>query len=168
MIKVPRFFCENNYRERVETGEKKPYTITILPGFLVPYSIIPLDAIHEAADRYITDPGTTRQAAAFGMYCENSLSFRLHFLRINNRLSEWIALLIQLVITLGGEIRGEDVKNIAYYEDPLQAKWEKFNLLVVKYFLLYSSIPGGPIIKQRFYHQYIHAVLCRNKMGLGP
>jgi len=74
VIKVPRFFCENNYRERVETGEKKPYTITILPGFLVPYSIIPLDAIHEAADRYITDPGTTQQAAAFCMHCENSLS----------------------------------------------------------------------------------------------
>ncbi|RLC35657.1 MAG: hypothetical protein DRH33_08295, partial [Candidatus Nealsonbacteria bacterium] len=88
--------------------------------------------------------------------------------RINNRLAGWIAFLIQLLITLGGEIKGEDVKNIAYYEDPLQAKWEKFNLVVVKYFLLYSRIPGGSIIKQRFYHQYIHAVLCRNKMGLGP
>jgi len=160
--------CENNYIERIETGEKKQYTITILPGFLVPYSIIPLDDIHEAADRYISDPGTNQQSAAFSMHCENPLSFRLHFFRIKNRLSEWIAFIIQLLITLGGEIKTEEVKNTAYYEDPVMAKWKKFNLLVVEYFLLYSRIPGGPVIKEKFYHQYIHTVLCRNKMGLGP
>ena len=165
---MPRFFCENNYRERVETGEKKQYTITILPGFLVPYSIIPLDVIHEAVDRYITDPGTSQQAAAFCMYCENSLSFRLHFLRIRKRLSEWITFLIQLVIALEGEIKREEIKNIAHYENPLQATWKKFNRLSDKYFLLYSMLPKAPVIKERFYHQYIHAVLSCNNMGLGP
>lgn len=102
------------------------------------------------------------------MHCSNPLSFRLHFSRIKNRLSEWILSVTQLIIAIGGEIKGEDVKNIAYYEDPLQAKWKRFKLFVVEYVLLYSRIPGGPVIKERFYYQYIHAVLCRNRMGLGP
>ena len=102
------------------------------------------------------------------MYCITPLSFRLYFSRIKNRLSGWITFLIQLLITLGGEIKGEDVKNIAYYEDPLQAKWKRFKLIVVEYFLLYSRIPGGLVIKERFYYQYIHAVLNHNYMGLGP
>jgi len=152
----------------METGEKKQYTITILPGFLVPYSIIPLDAIQEATDRYITELGTNQQFAAFIMHCGSTISFRLHFSRIKNRLSEWIAFLIQMLIALGGEIKGEDIKNISYYENPIQAKWKRFKLLVVKYFLFYSGIPGGPVIKERFYYQYIHSVLYRNKMGLGP
>jgi len=75
VIKVPRFFCENNYRERVKTGEKKQYTLTILPGFLVPYSIIPLDVIHEAVDRYINESVATQQASAFCiMMKENNLT----------------------------------------------------------------------------------------------
>ncbi|KKM43473.1 hypothetical protein LCGC14_1563030 [marine sediment metagenome] len=102
------------------------------------------------------------------MYCITPLSFRLHFSRIKSRLSGWITFLIQLLITLGGEIKGEDVKNIAYYEDPLQAKWKRYKLIVVEYFLLYSRIPGGLVIKERFYYQYIHAVLSHNHMGLGP
>ncbi len=167
VIKVPRFFCPNNYKKR-KRGKKKQYTITILPGFLVPYSIIPLDAITEAVDRYIKEPGTKQQAAAFIMYCITPLSFRLHFSRIKNRLSGWITFLTQLLITLGGEIKGEDVKNIAYYENPLQAKWKRFKLFVVEYLLLYSRIPGGLVIKERFYYQYIHAVLSHNHMGLGP
>ena len=102
------------------------------------------------------------------MHCTCLHSFRLHFSRIKNKLPGWITFLIQLLIAIGGEIKGEDVKNIAYYEDPLQAKWKRFKLIVIEYFLLYSRIPGGTVIKERFYYQYIHVVLNHNHMGLGP
>lgn len=165
---MPRFFCENNYTERKLTGNKKQYTITILPGFLVPYSIIPLDDIQEATNRYISNPETNQQTAAFSMHCENTLSFRLHFSRIKNRLSEWIVFITRLLIDLGGEVKGENIKNVQHYENPLQANWKRFKVLVINYFYLYSRIPGAQVIKERFYYQYIHAVLCINKMGLGP
>ncbi len=102
------------------------------------------------------------------MHCENTLSFRLHFSRIKNRLSEWVAFITRLLIDLGGEIKGENIKNVQYYENPLQANWKRYKLIVIEYFLLYSRIPGAQVIKERFYYQYIHAVLCQNKMGLGP
>ena len=102
------------------------------------------------------------------MHCKSRLSFRLHFSRIKNRLPEWVLFVTQLLITLGAEIKGEGVKNIAYYEDPLQAKWKRFKLFVIEYFLLYSRIPGGQVIKERFYYQYIHTILSHNHMGLGP
>ncbi len=165
---MPRFFCENNYKERKLTGKKKQYTITILPGFLVPYSIIPLDDIQEATNRYINNPETNQQTAAFSMHCENTLSFRLHFSRIKNRLSEWIVFITRLLIDLGGELKGENIKNVQHYENPLQANWKRFKTLVIDYFQLYSRIPGAQVIKERFYYQYIHSVLCINKMGLGP
>jgi len=72
------------------------------------------------------------------------------------------------VIALGGEIKREEIKDIAYYENPLQATWKKFNLLSVKYLLLYSMLPKGQVIKERFYSQYIHTLLSGNNMGLGP
>lgn len=57
--RVPRIFCEINYHKRLKTGELKQYTLTILPGFLIPYSTVPLDPVHQALASYISEGGLT-------------------------------------------------------------------------------------------------------------
>lgn len=139
-----------------------------MPGFLIPYSIIPIEPIFEAANKYINEPETSQQSAAFTMCCENPLSFRLHFSRIKELLPEWIALLVQMFIDLGGKIMEGNIKNIEFYEQPLQAEWKRFMHLIMDYFSQHQKLPNLEIIKRDFYYQYIHAVLSINRMGLGP
>jgi len=71
---------------------------SLLESSAYAYSIIPIEPIFEAANKYITEPETSQQSAAFTMCCENPLSFRLHFSRIKELLPEWIALLVQMFI----------------------------------------------------------------------
>ncbi len=61
-----------------------------------------------------------------------------------------------------------NIKNIEFYEQPLQAEWKRFIYLIMDYFSQHQKLPNLEIIKRDFYHQYIHAVLSINRMGLGP
>ena len=102
------------------------------------------------------------------MCCENPLSFRLHFFRIKELLPEWITFLVQMFIDFGGKIMEGNIKNIEFYEQPLQAEWKRFMHLIMNYFSLHQRLPDLEIIKRDFYYQYIHAALSINRMGLGP
>jgi len=48
----------------VKEGKKEQYTITILPGFLIPYSRIPVELVHKAAGEYITIQRVNQTGAA--------------------------------------------------------------------------------------------------------
>ncbi len=110
---VPRFFCETNYRIRRETGNPKQYTVTILPGFLIPYSTIPVDPVHQAVMSYINESGLMQVGAAQRMNCLNPISFRLFLSRVRDRLEAWISLLLQLVHALEGQVKEVDVPSRA-------------------------------------------------------
>ena len=167
--KVPRFFCEPNYLRRQKTGEKIQYTITILPGFLISYSIIPVDSVHEAIDSYITQPGLKQVGAARRMNCLSEISFRLFFSRVRKRLEYWIALLSQLIIILEGQVKEADVGRAARREPQgLKTQWVWFVLLADECVRLYARIPDAQVVPQRFLWQYIYCILSRHRMGLGP
>lgn len=166
---VPRFFCETNYEIRKKTGEEKQYTITILPGFLIPHSTIPIDPVHQAADNYITRSQLNQVGAALRMYCSNPISFRLFLSRIRTRIEGWITLLLQLVLTLEGHIKEADVKRAEGTErQRLQAQWHWFVVLADEYVRLYARIPGTKVVPQKFLWQYIYCLLSRHRMDLGP
>ena len=169
VILVPRFFCEPNYLRRQKTGEKIQYTITILPGFLISYSTIPVDSVHGAIGSYITQPGLKQVGAARRMNCLSEISFRLFFSRVRKRLEDWIALLSQLIIILEGQVKKADVGRAARRESQgLKAQWVWFVLLADECVRLYARIPDAQVVPQRFLWQYIYCLLSRHRMGLGP
>jgi hypothetical protein len=168
VILVPRLLCEPHKQLRKEKGIKKQYTITILPGFLVPHSRIPLDEIVESADRSLSPPGVNEQQAAFLMFCEDVKSFRLHFSRIRERLGRWVLFLTECILALNGVVAPDGVAEVGSYIHPLLAKWERFKKLVELYMDCYLALPGTGPITAAFYTQYIHAKFCQYGMGLGP
>jgi len=165
---VPRFFCEINFLLRQKTGEKKQYTITILPGFLVSHSTIPVDRIHQALHRYITQ-WLNQVGAAIRMDCVNPISFRLFLCRARGRLEDWIKLLIQMVLTLEGQVK-EAHGGLTEHGNTasLEAKWEWFVWLANEYVGLYARLPEAKVVPRKYLWQYIYAALSRNRMGLGP
>jgi len=165
-IEVVRIFCEVNYRIRKQTDEPKQYTLTILPGFLIPYSRIPVDPVHRALDSYIGKGELKQEGAAMKMWCLSAASFRLFYLRVCRRLEGWTALLLSLVLALDGKIKEADVGRKRRRE--FQAQWGWFMLLASEYVRFYSRLPATEVIEMRFLQQHIYAVLSRQHMGLGP
>ena len=163
---VPRIFCEINYHKGLDTGELKQYTLTILPGFLIPYSTVPVDPVHQALESYISEGGLTQVGAAMRMGCLSPASFRLFYCRVRKRVYRWTGLLIQLVVTLGGNVR-EEAPN-AMNHNGVQAYWGWFVLLSAEYLSVYSRLPNTKVIPQTFVWQYLYAVFSRDHMGLGP
>ena len=75
-IVVPRLHCIVNHRLSKHDGKQLQYTITVLPAFLAPYSVILVDKIHQAVDGYIGQKPEccTHQEAAFKIGCEDPVS----------------------------------------------------------------------------------------------
>jgi len=78
-ILVPRFYCEKNHQKAKEGGEDKQYTITILPGFLIPYSRVRVESVHKAIGEYITNLSVNEIGAALLMNCLSSISLKKVF-----------------------------------------------------------------------------------------
>jgi len=165
-IEVVRIFCEVNYRIRKTTGEPKQYTLTILPGFFIPHSRIPVDPVHQALDSHMRKGGLKQQGAAMKMWCLSAASFRLFYLRVRNRIDVWTDWLVQLVLALGGTVKDADVDR-GQSRGP-EARWSWFVLLATEYVQLYSRLPSVEIIARRYLWQHIYAALSRHRMGLGP
>jgi len=166
--KAPRLLCESNYNFRKNKNGKKPYTITILPSFLIPYSRIPLDNIMNSVNAYITDPDVIQNDAADLMWVDSIKSFIRHFVRIKQLLPKWINFIAKEIINLGGEIKPTNITDIKKYTHPLESKWLVFKQLVCQYFQLYLSLPGTESIPHEKYYQFIHCKLAGAGMSLGP
>jgi len=165
-IEVVRIFCEINYHIRKTTGKPKPYTLTILPGFLIPHSRIPVDPVHQALDSYLTKDGLKQQGAAMKMRCLSAASFRLFYSRVHSRICGWTDWLVQLVLALGGQVKSADVAHDQSREP--EARWSWFVLLASEYVRIYSRLPSAKVIARRYLWQHIYAALSRHRMGLGP
>jgi len=168
VVGVPRLYCSVNHHQRKQNGKPLQYTITVLPGFLAPHSVILVDKIHQTVDGYI---GLDRnygsyQQAALQMGCDDPLSFILYFRRVQQRLSAWIVTLTVLAMALGAQIKQADVRTAPQAE--LKGQWMWFKYLVNAYFEAQGKIPGTKVIAQPLRWQYLYAVLGRRRMGLGP
>lgn len=166
---VPRVFCETNYRIRKQTGEPKQYTLTILPGFLIPYSTVPVDPVHAAVNSYITGGGLKQVGAAMRMRCLNPISFRLFLNRVRKRLDGWIVVLIQLLHSFEGQLKELDTGRTEPREPKaFQDWWVWFVWLAAECVRLYARIPEAKVVGKQFQWQYIYSLLSRRQMGLGP
>jgi len=171
-IKVVRIWCENNYQEREQTGEAKQYTITILPCFLVPHSIIPVTVIFEAVNEYLSSiinsqnketsekEHVSQLKAAFIMYCENSQSFFRYLQRIKERIPNWLFLIMQPIL----EILGNPTGSVSGSNMSLGDSWYLFYKHFIKYFNPCTKLDNI----ENQHACYIHTLLCEKNMGLGP
>ncbi len=117
--------------------------MTILPGFLVPYSTIPVELVHKAVESYITDPGLKQVGASLRMKALSPISFRLEL---------WIALLLRLVHTLEGQVKEVDVGRAEPREPRgLQDQWAWFVYLANECVRLYARLPGSKVVLDKFF-----------------
>jgi len=167
-IVVPRLYCNVNHRLRKQEGKPLQYTITVLPAFLAPYSVILVDKIHQAVDGYIGQKPEccSYQQAALKIGCDDPVSFALYFRRVKQRLSAWIVALTVLALTLGAHIKQADVRTAP--QTDLKGQWRWFTYLAPTYLAAYGKIPGTKVIAQPLRWQHTYAVLGRRSMGLGP
>lgn len=152
-----RIICHRNFQKRKETGEKLQYTITVLPGFLIPHSRVPLPDIYKAMDEYLSGKETIQQEAALIMNCQSRHSFRLYYNRFCNLMNKWIFFLStvfpeivekEIVVEIGG-------------------KWKQFKEILKNFTVkTMEELPDSSGPCHRF--EYAHTILSGCKMGLGP
>ena len=166
-ICIFRIICENNKKKNKYEGLKLQYTLTILPDFLIPYSIIPVESIFESIRQYILDNITLRQAAIV-MCCLSPWSFKLYYIRFQELVNQWVILLVELIITTQGEYIEEQIKEIDVNLNNNKQKWNNFNKHLDNYLLQLSKLKASPIITEEMKYPYLHTLLCKTRMGLGP
>jgi len=167
-IWVPRLICLVNKQLREKTGRLLQYTITILPGFLIPYSTILVDAVQDALESYIGKAAVTKQGAAMRMGCMSRLSFLLFYSRVVRRIEAWNNLLTELVSDLGGQIEQELVRGKAAGGKRVRRQWEWLHVLVGQYLWLHAQLPGAAVVLQQLQWQYIYALPAGRQTGMGP
>lgn len=163
--RVPRIFCEINCRIRKETGERKQYTLTVLPSFLVPYSRIPVETVHEALDGYIRTR-CLQIGAALRMHCLSASSFRLFYRRVCERLGRWLFILARPLSAFAEAVDGVVVGESK--REKLRDQWQCFLALSLEYVRLCVRPAEAALVGEKFLRPYIYAVLSRHYRGLGP
>lgn len=162
IIVVPRLYCPVNHRRRKDSGEPKQYTITVLPGFLVPYSRILVDTIHAALHGYLLHgdaQGRSYEQAAYTMNCAQPVSFARYLARVKLRLPAWIVTLTDLLVDLGVEITQADEHG--HGGQDLRRQWMCFLYLVTK-------IVQARVVAEPLRWQYVYGMFSYQRMGLGP
>jgi len=157
--------CAENKRCREERGEPLQYTVTILPGFLISYSTILVDAVHLGLESYLGKRTVTQMGAALLMGCRTPRSFRLFYLRVCRRMYLWTGLLMQLVTMLGGSLAQERQTDGT---DQIHGGWMWFSHLAEEYLRLYGRVPEAALILETLQWQYFYALFAAHRMGLGP
>lgn len=165
-ISVVRLICETAFLASKKNGRKIQYTITVLPHFLVPHSILPVENIFESINAYLSY-GISMEKAAFLMFCVNVLTFRLHFSRTMERISLWSLEIAQAIVLLEGEIQRADIKCLTGILGALKSNWVTFKKFVIQHISLLSAI-SGLIILMENYFSFNHCWLQGRNMGLGP
>ena len=166
LTQVPRILCEPSRQIRKQTGQPKQYTLTVLPGFLIPHSRVPVQQVHRALDGYVRQPELQQVGAALRMNCLSPASFRLFFSRARERLGSWTLALTQWILALGGMVAEADPGTPR--QEGLAAQWGWFVRLSGEYARVYGRLPRGQVVPGRDLPLYLYAALSRHHRALGP
>jgi hypothetical protein len=77
-------------------------------------------------------------------------------------------LIIQLLISINGECKQEQIKEMNANENNVKQNWDNFRKYLDAYFNQLSKLPDFPVITHELKYPYIHIHFCHIKMGLGP
>ena len=147
-IFVVRIFCEVNFKQRKESRKPLQYTITVLPGFLIPYSRVPAGKVFKTVAGYMLGIIRNQYAAAIELGCNSRHTFRLYYVRILKKLDIWLQATHPAVQELETDISRSVVE-----------KWE----------IISRGMKDWPPPHQSDkWREYGHTIFCFKKMGLGP
>ena len=120
---VIRLYCVNNHLKRIEENDKSQYTITILPSFLIPCSIVLREQVIKSTDEYVKNKNKKKSQLeiAMEMNLENAKSFNLFYLRIKKRINKWIVLLSEIIISIGGSIANDRMDETQKYNNSIKS-----------------------------------------------
>jgi hypothetical protein len=152
--KVIRIICKKNQEVRDRTGKKLQYTITILPGFLIPHSRVPIPDIFEALDEYINNNATQQQAALI-MNCNSRHSFKHYLSRFASILDMWLSSLKENSTQKSTESKYSGIRE----------KWEQLKLAVE---CIKIDIILQVEVLLEYKYEYAYLIFSGNEMGLGP
>lgn len=138
---VFRIFCRYNYRQRQTTGIKLQYTITVLPGFLRPYSRIPTHILFAACQLYATTRCSYLEAA-FSMHCTSALSFRLYWIRFRRKYNVFFLAFVQQIIHITGQLPDTFDRYFPTPRDAPSRKWRKLCALGRQLINAYHRLPN--------------------------
>lgn len=142
-----RIFCKNNYRKRIETKESLQYTITILPGFLMPYSRVRIDLLFTAFTYYLSGKIRNQYEAALFICCDSRHSFALYYKRIMNHVGYLYEYFKVQIETKRNEVSLKTSRE----------KWESIVCLMKE-----------TVVAKTSWQVYLNAMIFGNRMGLGP
>ena len=154
---VIRILCKDNHKIRKETGEEIQYTITVLPGFLIPHSRVVIPNLFRALEEYFNGEITQQQAALL-MNCNSRHSFALFYRRFSLFSHKWLSFLSEV-------FHQQKLESTAFQD--INRKWNQLIALIsrLKIGQIIKTSPRGDMIL-RF--EYAHSFFDGNKMGLGP
>ena len=77
-------------------------------------------------------------------------------------------IIIQLLISIDGEYKQVQIKEINVSKNNEKQNWENFRKYLEAYFNQLSKLPDFPMIVEELKYPYIHIYFCNIQMGLGP
>lgn len=133
---------------RQEQQKPLQYTITILPGLLMPYSRIPAEKVFKTVAEYMLGQIRDQYAAVIQLGCNSRHTFSLYYIRIQEKLDIWL------------EATHPAVQEIeADFSRPAGKKWEIISR---------GMKDWTPPHHSDKWRAYGHAMFCFRQMGLGP
>lgn len=140
-----RFLCLPNFEKRKKTGAKLQYTFTILPPFLIPHSVIPINLIIFAVTEYEINRhkkglAITVKQAALLMLARNKGTFYLHKERTQKFLPQYNSFLRSEIIKYNGNLPAPPINNQTFASPIIE-----FSNLKKGFQKCIDKIPGVPI-----------------------
>lgn len=125
-----------------------------MPGFLIPFSRVPIPDIFNALEEYINN-NVTQQQAALVMNCNSRHSFKHYLSRFTSILDKWISSLKE---------NSTQHNKVSKYSG-IKGTWEQFKLAVecIKIDIL---LPAEVLLEYKY--EYAYLIFSGNEMGLGP
>ena len=166
-----RLICNVNKELNKNNNLSLPYSVTILPSFISPYSRHTVKQVITAIANYVNGKTKTIVEAAYDMCAENEKTFLRYYNRFKNRYKTWRAVITSklAMLNISSSWKREPIL-IQKSLQTIRKKWETFCLLVDDYCSEISKIKNSSniVLFGIFNLQYTLAIIGEEHKGLGP
>lgn len=165
-IEVVRIVCKAKQKLRKRTGKKLPYTLTILPSFLIPRARITFTGLSKAVPLHLS--GKDFDIVLNTLSAEDPRTFDLHFKRVSKRALGWNLAIGRWIIDMGKTDKPRTLDETYNLKNRAFHPWDKFISLASDYCRRLESLGHVTAILEDEQPLMTHARLTFAGMGLGP
>ena len=166
-----RLICNTNKQLNKRYNLSLPYSVTILPSFISPYSRHTVKQVTTAIANYANDRTKNIVEAAYDMGAENEKTFLRYYKRFKERYETWRTVITSKLAKLNiSSLWKRQPVFMQITPQPIKRKWENFCLLVDEYCSEISKIKNSSniVLFGLFNIQYVLAIIGETNKGLGP